>query len=65
MLHNSPRRIGVSNGEVVLLDRTEVREGLGPIWHGHVRSWDSLDDKLKKMLINAGLVDKKGRQINP
>lgn len=65
MLHNSPRRIGVSNGEVVLLDRTEVREGLGPIRHGHVRSLDSLDDKLKKMLIKAGLVDKKGRQINP
>ncbi|MFG1606771.1 LamG-like jellyroll fold domain-containing protein [Actinoplanes sp. NPDC049265] len=66
----APRRIGVSNGEIVILDRTEQRacgcgaqeDGYNNIWHGHVRPWDELKDNMKEALKKAKLVDKKGRQ---
>jgi hypothetical protein len=56
----SPRRIGISEGEFVILDRTS--EG---IFHGHVRTWeeiisdpdfDSIINKMQK----AGIINKKG-----
>jgi hypothetical protein len=52
---NTERRIGISNGEFVVLDKTS--DGL---YHGHVRSWSELDQKMQAILRKAGLVDKKG-----
>lgn len=52
------RRIGISNGEIVVLNRT--REG---VWHGHVRSWGELTPEMKRTLIKAGWVNKKGKII--
>lgn len=33
------------------------------IFHGHVRSWDELSNKMKAELIKAGMVNKKGKII--
>ncbi|WP_460320156.1 polymorphic toxin-type HINT domain-containing protein [Paenibacillus sp. YSY-4.3] len=52
---NTDRRIGISKGEFVVLDKTS--DGL---YHGHVRSWSELDQKMQSILRKAGLVDKKG-----
>lgn len=54
----TPRRIGVSDGEIVVLDQTT--EG---VFHGHVRSWGELTPKMCSVLQKAGLVDKKGNGI--
>lgn len=55
------RRVGVSEGEIVILDRT--CEGL---YHGHVRTWQELCKdprgvRIKNALENHKLVDKFGR----
>ena len=54
----TPRRVGTSDGEIVVLDQTS--EG---IFHEHVRSWDELTPKMRSVLQKAGLVDKKGNVI--
>lgn len=56
-----PRRIGVSDGQFVVLDETVPGE-----FHGHVRTWEELqqlkDFKLiKEALLARGLIDKRGR----
>lgn len=58
----STRRVGVdpSTDEIVVLDETFPGKG---IYHGHVRSWNELTQEMKNALINAGLVDKRGRPI--
>ncbi|MNF00363.1 hypothetical protein D3C80_1991820 [compost metagenome] len=43
---NTDRRIGISKGEFVVLDKT--RDGL---YHGHVRSWSELDQKICKLFL--------------
>jgi Tfp pilus assembly protein PilE len=53
---NSSRRIGISDGEFVVLDQTSPR-----LFHGHVRSWADLTDKMKKALVNSNLVSLKGK----
>ncbi|MFC5700575.1 polymorphic toxin-type HINT domain-containing protein [Cohnella faecalis] len=53
---NTDRRIAVSNGEFVVLDKTS--DGL---YHGHVRSWSELTPTMQAILRKEGLVDKKGR----
>lgn len=53
---NTNRRIGISNGEFVVLDNT-----IGDIFHGHVRSWDELTQIMQAVLRKAGLVTKKGK----
>ncbi len=55
---NTTRRVGVSNGEIVVLDET----GNG-MFHGHVRSWSDLSNQMKSALIKGGLVDRKGNII--
>ncbi|TDD61545.1 hypothetical protein [Actinomadura rubrisoli] len=57
---NTTRRVGVDkeHGEIVVLDETHPGKS---IYHGHVREWDELTDKMKNALKRAGLVDKKGR----
>jgi uncharacterized protein RhaS with RHS repeats len=59
----SPRRIGIADGEIVILDKTRTVPGKvdTEIYHGHVRSWDELTDDMKKALKKEGMVDKKGR----
>ena len=52
----SPRRIGISENEIVVLDKT-----LEGIYHGHVRSWSELLEPMKNALIKAGLVNQAGK----
>ena len=66
----APRRIGASDGEIVILDRTgrtpcgcSVEGGENEIWHGHVRSWDQLLPGMQSGLRKSGIVDKKGRPL--
>jgi hypothetical protein len=53
---DSRRRIGISNGEFVVLDQT--RPGL---FHGHVRIWEELEREMRAPLMKAGLVTSKGK----
>jgi len=53
---NTDRRIGISNGEFVVLDNT-----IDNIFHGHVRSWSKLTQLMQAVLRKAGLVNKKGK----
>jgi len=55
---NTTRRIGISDGEIVVFDETSKG-----IFHGHVRLWDELTDKMKAVLRKSGLVNKKGKII--
>jgi hypothetical protein len=54
---NSTRRVGVdyAEGQFVVLD-----EHAAGLFHGHVRTWDELTDKMRAVLIRAGIVDKRG-----
>lgn len=54
------RRIGVDkvSGEIVLFDETHPGKC---IFHGHVRTWDELTNKMQSALYKAGLTDLKGR----
>ena len=56
---NTTRRIGISEGEIVVLDETNPG-----IFHGHVRSWDELSEAMKAALRKSGKVNKKGKIIN-
>lgn len=65
--HNSPRRIGIDpkNNEFVVFDRTGNRVAdkkvVGGVYHGHVRSWEELDKDMQKLLLDHGLVDRRGK----
>ncbi len=52
------RRVGVdpTTGEYVVFDRTGPNQ-----WHGHVRSWEKLSNRMKSALRKANLVTKKGK----
>ena len=57
------RRIGISEGEIVILDRT-----VDGIFHGHVRTWSELIknpcmQKACNLLRKSNLVDKFGRIV--
>ena len=52
----SPHRIGISEGQIVVLSKT--LEGL---YHGHVRIWTELTDIMQNALIEAGLVNSRGK----
>lgn len=54
--NESPRRIGVSEGEIVIL----TRHGDG-LFHGHVRLWNQLMPEMKNVLEKAKLVNGKGK----
>ncbi len=51
----SPRRIGTSNGQIVVLDKT-----MPGLYHGHVRAWGELTNSMRSVLIKGGLVSRKG-----
>ncbi len=53
---NTTRRVGISDGEIVVFDETT-----SGIFHGHVRSWDELTEQMKASLRKAGIVNKKGK----
>lgn len=55
---NKPRRIAISNEEFVVLDRTMEGE-----FHGHVRTWEELDENMQNTLIEVGLVTHRGKII--
>ncbi|MCX5922877.1 MAG: hypothetical protein NTX86_06150 [Candidatus Dependentiae bacterium] len=54
----SPQRIAVDDGEFVVLSKTRDR-----LYHGHVREWDDLTDKMQRVLEEAGLVNGRGKII--
>ena len=53
---NSPRRIGISNNQFVVLDQTTPG-----IFHGHTRTWDQLTSDMKNVLIDWGVVNHRGK----
>ena len=53
---NTPRRIGISDKEIVVLDQTSPR-----LFHGHVRLWKELTQEMKNALVDAGLCTLKGK----
>ncbi len=55
---NTTRRVGISDGEIVVFDETS-----SGIFHGHVRSWSELSEQMKAALRKAGKVNKKGKII--
>ncbi len=56
----SSRRVGVdaASGEIVVFDETFPGQC---IFHGHVRTWDQLTQKMQSALYKAGLTNLKGR----
>lgn len=54
----SSRRIGISNDQFVVLDKTS--EG---IYHGHVRTWKELREEMQAVLKENGLVKSSGKII--
>ena len=55
---NTTRRVGISDGEIVVFDETT-----SGIFHGHVRYWSELSETMKAALRKAGMVNKKGKII--
>ena len=58
------RRIGISCNQFVVLDRTQtMSSGSQPIeeFHGHVRHWSELTQKMQAELIKNGLTSKIGK----
>ena len=59
---DTERRVGVADGEIVILDKTTDE-----IFHGHVRTWDELlqegskSQKIRNTLLKNGLVNQKGK----
>ena len=50
------RRVGVSNGQIIVFDETTPG-----VFHGHVRTWETLTQPMKNALINSGLVNRHGK----
>lgn len=45
-------------GEIVVLDKTS--DG---VFHGHVRSWEGLDQAMRNALIKGGMFNRRGKYI--
>jgi len=56
--NDSKRRIGVSDGEIVVLNETQPGE-----WHGHVRQWNELRQEMRNVLKKQGWATNKGKII--
>ena len=54
----SPRRIGTSNNQFVVLNQTSPG-----LYHGHVRAWGDLSNSMRSALIKAGKATIKGKII--
>jgi len=60
--HQNKQRIGISNGEFVVLNRTHKGATRAEdIFHGHVREWKDLGDEIQKALKKARLTDDNGK----
>ena len=57
---NTSRRVGVSNGQIIVFDETSPG-----VYHGHVRSWQELTQPMKNALIENGLVNRHGKILPP
>jgi hypothetical protein len=56
------RRIAVEGDTFVVLDQTSAANAHSPAkFHGHVREWGQLGDKMKAALIKIGWVNAKGK----
>ena len=53
---NSQRRIGVSNGQIVVLPQTSPG-----VYHGYVVQWNKLKNHMKSVLYQNGVVGKNGK----
>ncbi|MFL0063188.1 RHS repeat-associated core domain-containing protein [Tenacibaculum maritimum] len=60
---SSPRRVGASEGELVVIDRTRVLPDGAEEYHGHVRKWKDLHVDQQNALKNAGITNSKGKII--
>jgi hypothetical protein len=58
----SPRRIGISQGEFVVLDYTCHDANGNCKFHGHVRDWNDLEDDMKQALVREGAIKLKGKR---
>lgn len=64
---SSPRRIGVDpiHGEFVVFDRTGNKivnkQAVGGTYHGHVHTWNELEPPMKRVLLDHGIVDSRGK----
>jgi hypothetical protein len=54
----SSHRIAISNGQIVVLKATSK-----DLFHGYVVTWDQLEQEMKNVLINNGLVKPNGKII--
>lgn len=54
----SQGRVGISNGQFVVLTKTQHR-----LYHGHIRSWKDLEPEMRNALQEAGYVNAKGKII--
>ena len=63
----APRRIGVSNRQLVMLDRTQQVPcecgGVNNVWRGHVREWGESEQDEQSALIKAGVTNRKGKPL--
>jgi hypothetical protein len=64
----SPRRVGIDyeTGEFAVFDETHSPGQLSPqqttgVYHGHVRTWEELDQQMKNALIRSGMVNRGGK----
>jgi|GEM_PF-1668777 len=53
---SSSRRIGISDGEIVIFSQIKHR-----VWHGHIRKWKELDPNMQKVLRELGWTNGKGK----
>jgi len=58
---DSPRRIGISQDQFVVLDYHCNDPKGNCVFHGHVREWNELDDDMKNALRDSGMVKGKAK----
>ena len=58
-IENSQNRVGLSEGEIVILNET-----IPDLYHGHVREITDLTDPIKNALREKGWINAKGNKIN-
>jgi filamentous hemagglutinin len=54
---NTPRRVAFdrASGEIVIFDQTSAG-----VYHGHVRTWDQLNQQMRNVLIESGDFTRRG-----
>lgn len=62
--NNNQRRLSYENDNFVVIDQTLERADGVKIFHGHVRSWDKLEEAMKTFLTGQKLTDSKGKVLD-